>query len=65
MAHNDGVGAKYTRLRLPVVLEYFEEFRTKEEAMRREALIKQLTRKQKEKLIGEGNGKRKKGKLEL
>lgn len=57
-AHNDGVGAKYTRLRLPVVLEYYEEFETKEEAMRREALIKQLTRKQKEKLIGEGNGKR-------
>lgn len=50
-AHNNGTGAKYTRLRRPVRLVYYEEYPTKEDAMSREALIKQLTRRQKEKLI--------------
>lgn len=50
-AHNAGSGAKYTKSRRPVVLSYYEEFATKEEAMRREWAIKQLTRKQKEALI--------------
>ena len=49
--HNDGKGAKYTKARLPVELIYFEIFETKEEAMKREYAIKQLTRPQKEKLI--------------
>ncbi len=49
--HNKGQGAKYTRTRYPVVLKYFEEFATKEEAMRREYSIKQLSRKAKLKLI--------------
>lgn len=49
--HNDGRGAKYTKPRRPVVLAYYEEFRTKEEAMRREWQIKQLSRKEKLKLI--------------
>lgn len=50
-AHNSGTGAKYTRTRLPVELVYYEEYKTKEEALRREALIKQLSRKEKESLI--------------
>ncbi len=50
-AHNTGKGAKYTHSRFPVVLRYFESFQTKEEAMRREYEIKQLTRKEKQKLI--------------
>lgn len=50
-AHNMGQGAKYTKPRRPVTLAYFETFDTKEEAMRREAAIKRLTRKQKEQLI--------------
>ena len=50
-AHNQGKGAKYTRPRRPVVLSYYEAFETKEEAMRREWEIKQLSRKEKEKLI--------------
>lgn len=50
-AHNQGKGAKYTRPRRPVVLVYYEEFQTKEEAMRREAAIKKLSRPQKERLI--------------
>ena len=53
-AHNDGKGAKYTKSRLPVVLAYYEEFQTKEEAMRREWEIKQLDREQKMKMIREG-----------
>lgn len=49
--HNDGKGAKYTRARRPVELVYYEKFQTKQEAMRREWEIKQLTRKDKLKLI--------------
>lgn len=49
--HNEGKGAKYTRGRLPVKLVYFEEFSTKNEAMKREKEIKSLTRKEKMLLI--------------
>lgn len=49
--HNDGKGAKYTKPRRPVELVYYEEFESKEEAMKREYAIKQLNRKQKEDLI--------------
>ena len=49
--HNRGKGAKYTKPRLPVVLVYFEEFDTKEEAMSREWHLKQLSHAQKQALI--------------
>ena len=49
-AHNDGTGAKYTRGRRPVALVYKEAFATKQEAMRREAAIKKMSRAEKEKL---------------
>ena len=49
--HNEGRGAKYTKARLPVSLIYYEEFQTKEEAMRREYAIKHMTRKEKEKIM--------------
>lgn len=49
-AHNEGKGAKYTKARRPVTLAYYETFSTKEEAMRREAAIKKLSRKDKLKL---------------
>lgn len=49
--HNRGKGAKYTRSRRPVKLVYFECFDTKEEALRREYAIKQLSRRQKLDLI--------------
>ena len=52
--HNKGKGAKYTRPRLPVVLMYFEEFDSKEEAMSREWHLKQLSHAQKKKLIESG-----------
>lgn len=51
MEHNRGSGAKYTKSRTPVKLIYYEIFDTKQEAMRREAAIKKLTRKQKQELI--------------
>ena len=49
--HNAGRGAKYTRGRRPVELVYTEVHETKSEAMSREAQIKKLTRKEKERLI--------------
>ena len=52
-AHNAGNGAKYTKNRRPVVLKYYETFSTKQEAMRREWAVKQLSRKEKLALIGQ------------
>ena len=51
-AHNEEKsGAKYTKAKRPVKLVYYEGYETKEDAMRREYAIKQLTRKQKLELI--------------
>ena len=52
-AHNSGKGAKYTKSRKPVELVYKEEFDNKSDALRREAAIKSLTRKQKLALINQ------------
>ncbi len=52
-AHQTGNGAKYTRAHQPVELVYYETFDTKEAAMRREAAIKRLTRREKLQLIEE------------
>ncbi len=52
-SHNEKTGAKYTKGRTPVRLVYFEEYNTKEEAMRREFAIKRLTRAQKLSLIAD------------
>ena len=49
--HNSGKGAKYTRSSILVTLVYYETYPTKQEAMRREWEIKQLTREEKKKLI--------------
>ncbi len=49
--HNSGKGAKYTRVRLPVELVYYEEFSTRHEAMSREVHIKHLSKPQKEELV--------------
>lgn len=51
--HNAGRGAKYTKTRRPVELVYYEEFVTREEAMKREYAIKQMKRADKLKLSGE------------
>ena len=50
-----GTGASYTRARRPVALVYQEPAMSRAAATRREAEIKQLTRAQKETLIGQGS----------
>lgn len=55
-AHNEGLGAKYTRGRRPVELVYVEEYETRREAMRREVKIKRLSRKDKLNMIQRGSG---------
>ncbi len=52
--HNSGSGAKFTRPRRPVKLRYLEIAQTRSDAMKREAAIKKLSRRQKEQLIKEG-----------
>lgn len=49
--HNSGKGAKYTRVRLPVSLVYYEVFDSKSEAMKREYALKQYTHNEKEIII--------------
>lgn len=49
--HNARKGAKYTKTRTPVKLIYLEVLPTKQEAMRREAQIKRLSRREKEQLV--------------
>ena len=50
-AHNSGKGAKYTRVRRPVKLVYFEECDSKRSAMKREYEIKQKSRAEKLEMI--------------
>jgi putative endonuclease len=48
-------GAQYTKTRRPVVLVHSERFRTKGDALRREAELKGLRRKEKLDLIAKTN----------
>lgn len=50
-AHNSGSGAKYTRGRAPVAVLHLEECDCREDALRREAQIKKMTRKEKLALV--------------
>jgi len=49
--HNAGEGAKYTRGRVPVKLEYFENCSNKSSALKREIQIKRLSRNAKVALL--------------
>lgn len=49
--HNKGKGARYTRMRLPVVLKASFEAKDRSDAMKEEYRIKQLSRKEKLQLI--------------
>lgn len=49
--HQSGKGAKYTRSRLPVELVYQEPVEDRSAALRREAAIKRLSRREKLKLL--------------
>ncbi len=51
--HQEGKGAKYTRSRLPVELAYSEPAADKSQALRREAAIKRLSRREKLDLVAE------------
>lgn len=51
-AHQSGKGAKYTKARLPVTLVYTEPAADRSAALRREAAIKKLSRREKLALIG-------------
>ena len=50
-AHNAGKASKYTRSRIPVSYVYWEKMTDKRQAMKREYAIKQMTRKEKLRLI--------------
>ena len=50
-AHNAGLGAKYTRSRLPVELVYEECVGDRGEALSREAQIKRLPAEEKRRLV--------------
>ncbi|ELZ21935.1 GIY-YIG nuclease family protein [Haloterrigena salifodinae] len=50
--HDAGEGAKYTRGRAPVELRYHERYESRSAAMSREYEIKQLSRREKERLVG-------------
>lgn len=49
--HNAGRAARYTRTRRPVRLVYVLELSSRTEAMKRERVIKKMTRERKHKLI--------------
>lgn len=50
-AHMSGHGAKYTRAHKPEKIVYSKEFESKQEAMKEEYRIKQLTRAEKEEFL--------------
>lgn len=50
-SHLSGKGARYTKSHKPERVVYSEKFASKSEALKREAEIKKLSRKEKEKLI--------------
>lgn len=52
--HNEGKGAKYTKIRRPVKLVYHEVYDNKSDALKREYAMKQLSRAKKLALIKEG-----------
>ena len=54
--HNSGKGAKYTRARRPVEVVYTETLPSYSDALKREYVIKQLTRLQKLQLIENNKG---------
>ena len=49
--HNEGKGAKYTKAHLPISIIYFERFRSKSKAIKREAEVKKYSKEEKEQLI--------------
>jgi putative endonuclease len=52
LEHNSGKGAKYTKMKRPVVLKALFEAKDRSEASKEEYRIKRLSREEKLKLIG-------------
>ena len=52
--HNDGRGGCYTAQRRPVRIIYAEQYRSKQDALRRERQIKRWSRHKKELLVRDG-----------
>ena len=52
--HNDGKASRYTRVRRPVQLIYYEDCASRAQALVRECKVKALSRKEKEKLVKSG-----------
>lgn len=50
-AHNEGRGAKYTRGRAPIILRYYKEYSSKNDALKAEIDIKKLRKIKKLELI--------------
>ena len=57
-AHRAGKGAKYTRGRGPLELVYTEEVPDKSTALKREAAIKKMSRKEKLEMVENRDGQR-------
>lgn len=55
--HNEGVGSNYTEIRRPVKIIYFEEFKSRSEAIQREFQLKGWTKEKKKNLILYGHPK--------
>lgn len=55
LLHNKGLGSKYVRSRGGGVIIYSEEFETRGQALRREAELKKMTRRQKNELVKKFN----------
>lgn len=49
--HNEGKGAKYLRGKGPITLEYVKQYQYLKNALKAEARLKRLTKKQKQQLI--------------
>jgi putative endonuclease len=54
--HQKGIGAKYTRSRLPVRLVYCEEYRRADDAFRREKHVQKWSHREKQALIAGNRG---------
>ena len=52
--HNQGVGSRYTKSRLPVQLVWSSDGLNKSEAFREEYRIKRMSKVLKERMVGEG-----------
>jgi predicted GIY-YIG superfamily endonuclease len=53
--HNNGKASRYTRIRRPVAVVYYEKLKGRAKALSRECRIKAMPRPAKEKLINKGD----------